>query len=163
MDLNTLDVITDQLQQQKSHTSARADKLRSELAVIESDLTRIDAAIAALNRTSVRDVDGKPKAKGADKRRYQGPAASRAQVVELIVATLSQSGMVQATELKKTVEHQVVQAGLTRMGYSLRFKEALADSRFVHSDQGIRLQDAPSPPSRKQSADLVNAEKELHT
>lgn len=136
MDTTTLDVIKDQLQEQQAKIAANADKLRAELAGLDDDRGRIDAALAALSGVALPAINGKKK---HEKKRVSAPSASKAQVVALIAEELSQHDVVQEEELKVRIEKKLVDTGYTRMGYSLRFIEAMADSQFVKAPDGIRL------------------------
>ena len=117
--------------------TARPKNSRSELSLVDSDLAKIDAAIAALDGKEV-PLAAKP-AKPGKKKAKQGPAVGKADVIKFLRTILEKEGVVEEPTLKTLVEEQVTQAGFTRMGFALRFKEALAESEFVDSPGGVRL------------------------
>lgn len=136
MDNKSLDAIKDQLQEQQAKIVAKTDNLLAELAGLEDDRGRIEAAMAALSGVTLPSMNGKKK---HERKKVFAPSASKAQVVALIVEELSQHHAVKEEELKARIEKKLVDTGHTRMGYSLRFKEAVADSQFVKAPDGIRL------------------------
>lgn len=141
MDTRFLDAVQSKLQEQRAVLDANADQLRGELAAYDAQLGRIDAALAALSGTATPQAAAKAsKAAKAEKRRHVAPAANKAQVVALIAEELALHHVVNADDLKARIEQKLVAAGHNRMGYSLRFKEAAADSQFVHSSDGIRME-----------------------
>lgn len=136
MDTKSLDAIKDQLQDQQAKLVAAADKLRSELIELDDDRERIEAALAALSGVGLPAMNGKKK---HEKKRASAPSASKAQVVALIAEELSKHHVIEEEELKACIEKKLVDTGYTRMGYSLRFKEAVADLQFFKAPDGIRL------------------------
>ena len=68
-----------------------------------------------------------------------GPAANKSLVIELVKDELSDNNVVPEADLKARVEKRVTESGRTLSGLALRFKEALAESRFVNTPAGIRL------------------------
>lgn len=137
MQSKSLDAIKDQLKKERTQLDAQAGKLRSELAELDSDLEKVDAAIAALDG---KEAPSAPKsAKPGKRKAKQGPAAGKADVIKFLRAVLEEEGVVEEPALKKLVEEQITQAGYTRMGFALRFKEALAEAEFVDSPGGVRL------------------------
>ncbi|MBA3483213.1 MAG: hypothetical protein H0T51_15500, partial [Pirellulales bacterium] len=100
-------------------------------------------AIAALSGIALPSMNGKKK---LEKKKVSAPSASKAQVVALIAEELSQHDVILEEELKARIEKKLVDTGHTRMGYSLRFKEALAESQFVKAPDGIHLNaETPRP------------------
>ncbi|WP_442483339.1 hypothetical protein [Aeoliella sp. SH292] len=139
MNTITLHDIAQQLENEKAKSATKANQLRTELTDMDDQIARLDGAISALRGTAHVGTNGKTSKKTSDKRKVGAPAASRAQVADLMAATLQQKEAMQEEELKVSIEEQLVRAGFNRMGYSLRFKEALADARFVCGVQGIEL------------------------
>lgn len=137
MESKSLDLIKDQLKKERTQLDGKAQKLRTELSLVDSDLAKIDAAIAALDGKEV-PLAAK-SAKPGKKKTKQGPAVGKADVIKFLRAILEKEGVVEEPTLKTLVEKQVTQAGFTRMGFALRFKEALAESEFVDSPGGVRL------------------------
>lgn len=135
MDTRFLDAVQAKLQEQRAVLDTNADQLRGELAAYDAQLVRIDAALVALSGPA------SPAAKAVkrEKRRPAAPAANKSQVVALIIEELALHKVIKAEDLKARIEQKLLAAGHNRMGYSLRFKEAAADSQFVHSSDGIRM------------------------
>ena len=141
MESRSLEAIKEQLQKERDQLHAKAEKLRGELATLDSDLSRIAAAIAALDglQPSLAAVKaGKPL---KERKRLLNPAAGKRDVIEYVRAILESEGVVEQSALRSLVEAQLTKAGFTRMGFSLRFKEALADAQFVDTPAGVRLKE----------------------
>lgn len=153
MDTRFLDAVQSKLQEQRAVLDANADQLRGELAAYDAQLVRIDAALVALSGPALpKEAAKASKAAKGKKRRPAAPAANKAQVVALIEEELALHKVIKEDDLKFRIEQKLVAAGHNRMGYSLRFKEAAADSQFVHGSDGIRL-NAETPRSvHKQAA-----------
>lgn len=137
MTSSTLDGIKDQLEQERSGIQATADKLSSDLAAINADLARINAAIAALNGQEPASSSGKSSPQR--QRKQMSPSAGKAEVIKHIRGVLEKEGTLDHDTLSKRVEEEIVKAGFTRLGYSLRFKEALSTPEFITSQDGVRL------------------------
>lgn len=141
MDSKALDTIKEQLQKERSQIETKADKLRAELSELEDDLIRISSAIAALEGTELPAAGGKA-AKGKERKKISAPAAGKADVIEQVQKVLRKKGVVKDEELRSLVEEEITKAGFTRMGFSLRFKEALADSKFKQTPEGVCLSES---------------------
>lgn len=140
MESTSLDSIKEQLQQQRSEIEAKAETLRSELGFLDDDLSRINAAIAVLDGAALSPATGKV-VKPKERKKMQTPSAGKADVIKCLRSVLAERGTVEAKALKTIVEEQIAKAGFTRMGLSLRFKEALADSQFVETPAGVRIKE----------------------
>lgn len=136
MDHKSLDTIKDQLQEQQTKLAVKADKLRAELAGLDDEQGRIDAALAALSGAALPSTQVKKK---HEKRKAFAPSASKSQVVSLITEELLQHRLVQEEELKATIEKKLVDSGHSRIGYKLRFREALAESQFLKTTNGVQM------------------------
>ena len=55
---------------------------------------------------------------------------------------LGKNQTIRIDALKSQVEEEITKAGFTRMGFSLRFKEAMADSKFKETSEGVRLSES---------------------
>lgn len=139
MNAPTLDDIVKQLEDEKAKSAARADQLRNALTVVEDQVARLDGAISTLRGKPHAVLNGTASKKSSEKRKAAAPAASRVQVAEFMTTTLQKNGVMQEEKLKIAVENQLVAAGFSRMGYALRFNEALADARFVSGEEGVTL------------------------
>ena len=146
MDTKSLDAIKDQLQEQQTKISAKADSLQAELAGLHDDRGRIEAALAALSGVALPSMNGKKR----EKKKVSAPSASKAQVVALMAEELSQHHAIEE-ELKARIEKKLVDTGHARLGYSLRFKEAVADSQFFKAPDGIRLKTESTGSSLRKS------------
>lgn len=137
--------IVEQVERERSLLRAKANKLEGELAVTEEQLARLDKAAAALIG-AVLAADGDEAAKLQVRKKSskpRRPAVGRSQVAAAMEQVLRKVAVLEAVELRKQVENQLTAAGFSRMGFSLRFNEALKDSRFVSSPDGVRLKVAP--------------------
>lgn len=141
MDSKALDAIKEQLQKERSQIESKADKLRGELTDLEEDLVRISSAIAALEGTDFQAAGGKA-AKSKERKKISAPSAGKADVIDQVQQILRSRGVVKSADLRSLVEEEITKAGFTRMGFSLRFKEALADPKFIETPEGICLRDA---------------------
>jgi hypothetical protein len=136
MDTKSFDAIKDQLLEQQAKLTVRADKLRAELAGLDDDRGRIDAALAALSGVDLPSANGKKK---HEKRKTFAPSATKVQVVALIAEALSHHQVMQEEELRTDIEKKLVDSGHSRLGYKLRFREALSDSQFRKTTEGIQI------------------------
>lgn len=143
MDSKALDAIKEQLQKERSQIESKAEKLQADLSGLQEDLVRISSAIAALEGTELHAAGGKA-AKAKERKKITAPSAGKADVIEHVQKILQKKGVVKSEELKALAEEEITKAGFTRMGFSLRFKEALGDAKFVETPEGMRLKDGKS-------------------
>lgn len=139
MDTHSLEAVAQHLEKRQSAIVAKSNELRTMLATLDEEFARIQSAVAALRGTAIAAMPAKPPKKDGEKKLPTAPAVSRARVIELMAATLQQQGTIQKEELKATIEKLVVADGFSRMCYALRFKEALADARFVSVGDEVSL------------------------
>lgn len=137
MEANALETIKGQLQDHKNRTAAAAASLRIELADFDTELARVDAALAALSGTATASKSSKLPKKPACEPKVLAPAANKAQVIKLITAELNKHEVITEDMLRASIEQTLVDTGHSRMGFSLRFREALSDPRFVHGATGV--------------------------
>lgn len=123
--------IVEELTNEQTRLRDRLTDLKSELARIEAALTRVNGALNALR--------GNAKAKS-----MRRPAATQQEVIELIELVLRNKQPLTLTILKQEVEQRVTASGKSRMGFALRFKEALSDARFIETQAGFQLDDGLS-------------------
>ncbi len=148
METNQLNAIVEQLQEEKVRIEEAKAELKEKLKATEEELKGVEGALSALGV--------KPTGKGSGKKK----AATKSEVIQLVEALLKDHGVVEEASLKTLVEQQLKEAGKSFMGLSLRFKEALKDSRFVDSPSGYRLADetegvGPLPDEEKQTVQQV--------
>ncbi len=117
-DTNVVTII-EQLQSEEASLAASLDKLRTLQSKTEGELARVQAAKKALQ----------PK---ANKRRTGGKKApTREDVKGIITAVVRQHGQLALEELKSSVAKQLASRGFSKVGYALRFKEAVAELGLV--------------------------------
>jgi hypothetical protein len=138
METKALTTIKEQLQKEQALLQAKAEMLHEELASVEKDMLRITAAIAALDGGKILTARGKSR-KAKEAQSVKSLAPSKADVIKNIRSVLEHNGVVEVEALKALVEERITRAGFTRMGLTLRFKEALRDSQFVDTPAGVRL------------------------
>lgn len=136
METKSLDAIKAQLQEQQAKIAVRADKLRTEIAGLDDEQGRIDAALAALFGAASPSTNVKKK---QEKRKAFAPSASKVQVVSMITEELSQHHLIQEDDLRASIEKKLVDSGHSRIGYKLRFREALAESQFIKTTNGVQM------------------------
>lgn len=101
------------------------DDLRGQAKSRETQLKQIRAALAVLSE--------KPPRKAAK----QKPAASKQEVLESMFDVLKTSGPLQEAELKSIIADRLLAAGKSRIGFALRFSEALGDKTLVRGNEGV--------------------------
>ena len=129
-----VEAIVEELTREQAKLRERLAALKCELAEIEAALARVNGALDALR--------GKDSGK-----RMRRPAASKQEVIELVEAVLSANQPLSRDSLMQEVEKRILSSGKSRMGLALRFKEALSESQFVVTPEGIQLDDG-LPPDR---------------
>jgi len=115
----------EELRAEESRIQGEVDELRSQAKSRETQLKQIRAALAVLGDKPHRKT-GKQK-----------PAASKQEVLESMLDVLKTSGPVQEAELKCFVAERLASIGKSRIGFALRFAEALADGKFVRGNDGV--------------------------
>ncbi len=117
-DTNVVTII-EQLQSEEASLAASLDKLRTLLSRTEGELARVQAAKKALQPKTTKRRSGGKK------------APTRDDVTGTITAVVSQRGQLALEELKSSVAKQLASRGFSKVGYALRFKEAVAELRLV--------------------------------
>lgn len=108
------------LKRERSELVRVKERLTSELAELDVDLNLIEGAISALSGgTTKRRQSGKRK-------QPQKPAATKLIVQEQVRAILLVEKDLKPQELKERVAAKIAELGYSQMGFSLRFKEAIA-------------------------------------
>jgi hypothetical protein len=137
MNPQTIAAIKDALRKEKQSLVASAEALRQQLEATESDLCRIEAAIAALDGTDAKAMARRKLPK--DKTKPATPAAGKEEVIRYMQAALEEESVLPEKELKERVEKLAQQNGFTRLGIGLRISDAMKDPRFVVTPAGVRL------------------------
>jgi hypothetical protein len=130
--------IREQLLAEQNRIGENLEAARGKVRELEAELEQIQNMLAVGERRT---------AKGAGRRKKR--CLSRDDVSELIASVLGEKGVVGEEELKELVEQRAVEAGCSRTGLALRFKEAIKDDRFVDSPGGYRLEDQTSEASEE--------------
>jgi predicted nuclease with TOPRIM domain len=120
----------DELQSEETRIQADLDDLRQRVKSGENQLKRIQKALSVLEE--------KPRQQSASKK----PASTRREVIAAMVEILSTTGPVEEAKLKQLVANKIASQGKSRMGFALRFTEALHDKRFQRDEDGLIVEDA---------------------
>lgn len=138
METKNIDAVKVTLKNEAEQMRTKMDSLRDEMALLEIGLSRVEAALVALDGPPAAAVKAKdPKVKPRQK--MQLPAPKRKDVVEVMRGILSQREVLDAEKLKGLIEMELVSRGCARSGLAMRFKEALSEPEFVDTPGGIRL------------------------
>jgi hypothetical protein len=121
--------IIEQLQDQERTLATEVDRISSQLTCKKTEIKSIQDAIRALQQRSAKRSSKKPSK----------PSVNKQDVVSAIQDALQDETPMTADALKEAVQEKLQQEGKSMQGFALRFKEALADSRFVTSAAGYRL------------------------
>jgi hypothetical protein len=125
-----LATVIDELRAEETGVQADLDKLRQQVKSSEVQLKRIQKALSVL--------DEKPRHQSAGKK----PASTRREVIAAMIEILSTTGPVEEAKLKQLVANKIASQGKSRMGFALRFTEALHDKRFQRDEDGLIIEDA---------------------
>ncbi len=129
---NQVESIVDELTREQTRLRDRLTVVKGELAKIEAALIRVNGALDAL--------------RGSGKRKtMRRPAATKQDVIKFTEAVLGEGKLFSRDKLKEEVEQRVLASGKSRMGFALRFKEALAEPQFVETPEGFHLDDGHAP------------------
>ena len=122
---SAIDNIREQLEAELEIAESEVGRLAEEHAAAQRDHKAIKDALSALGRPG----------QGAKK-----PAFKKADVLRLLSKLLSDADQPKPlAELDAAIREHARQSGMSATGLQLRLKEALADARFVQSDDGIML------------------------
>lgn len=141
MDAKSLGSIIEQLEREKGALSAKAEKCRVELHAVERDIQKLTAALKALSGAEPTGAKSRP---GKGRKSPAARAAGKGDVIRLVKAVLKEHAVLEREDLKAVVEKAVTENGFSRLGFSLRFSEALQEECFIDSPGGIRLAE-PEP------------------
>lgn len=121
--------IVEQLKSEEARLKAAAEKLKQQVKHNESELTRIQSALAALGN--------KPAGKAS--RKTLKPAPTKVDVIAAMESALADNRTLDTDALKAIVQEAVSDSGKSKQGFALRFAEAIKHERFVESAEGYRL------------------------
>ncbi len=111
--------IIDSLQSEEASLSASLDKLRMLLSTTEGELARVQAAKKAL------------QPKQTKRRRGGKKAPTREDVKGAITTVIAARGQLKLDELQSAAAIELIGRGFSKVGYALRFKEAVAELRLA--------------------------------
>lgn len=146
MESSALVAIKQQIEKEQAGLRTVANKLEAELAAVEAQLDKLAAALAALNGQEAT-LPAAAK-KSAVRKKSDKPAAGKAEVAKQLAAILGEEEILEEAALRARAEARLTEAGFSRMGFALRFQEALQDPRFVDTPGGIRLVETSEPALR---------------
>ncbi|QDT37689.1 hypothetical protein [Stratiformator vulcanicus] len=127
MDFST-EKIEHALREELTPLDAEAEQLRARLHHIDEQRNRLNAALAAL----AGGGGSRPRKRPAK------PAATKAEVIDIIAGLLREQPALPVDELQKQIKEKLTkELGRSLNGFALRFKEATADRRFQRSSDGL--------------------------
>ena len=132
--------LSDAIEQLKQEEAAILERYNEAMKIVADSqvaISGVQQALIALGEKPAAKINSKaatPKSTKASK-----PAPSKVDVIELVTSALQERGVLEKDALKEAVQNRLGEAGKSRQGFALRFKEALADSRFVESPAGYRI------------------------
>lgn len=122
VDSTTIGNVTQQLRAEEGRLLAEKGELESRTKGVEAELRRVRAALGALT----------PKGRATSPTAAVGGAALTTQeVIGMIEPLLEGGGRVEIDELRRQVEQRAKAGGRSLIGFHLRFKKAMKDSRFA--------------------------------
>ena len=137
MESTRLMTIARELQQERTQVAAEAARLREQLAAVDTNFARIDAALAALDGTPRTAKSSKPP----ESKKCGTPSPKKVDVVQAMLAVLQQDEVLEPDALRKRVEVELQKLGFNRFGLAMRFKEACQSPQFVETPGGFRLKE----------------------
>ena len=128
MSMSRLQSIIAELQGEQGQLKEELAKVDAEHKRIGGEIKQIQQALSALG------------VKAAKATRRSGKAApTRGDVTTAVAAVLGAKGVCHKEVLQEAVEVHIAEQGKSRVGFQLRFAEALKDKQFVGSDDGYQL------------------------
>ena len=117
MTTNELDSVTQALKEQEAKLIETISKLEETIAEHQSDLVRIQGAIAALEQ--------KPKTQRKKRKAPSKPSASKADVESALMSVKDENPSASDDQLKSIAEEKLMEQGFSKSGLALRFKQLL--------------------------------------
>ena len=127
MSMSRLQSIIAELQGEQGHLKEELAKVDAEHKRVSGEIKQIQQALSALG------------VKAAKARRSGKPAPTRDDVTTAVAAVLGAKGVCHKEVLQEAVEVHLTEQGKSRVGFKLRFAEALKDKQFVGGDDGYQL------------------------
>jgi len=135
---------------------ARAVELEGEIQLTQSALERITNAVASLEGKVIQQG-----VKAIKRRKASTPAARRAEIISCIATLLQDNGVVDEADLIALTKDKLRQSGFSLLGFTLRFKEALAQESFRASSHGIQLAGTKEPKQQTKKAEHSGVSSEV--
>jgi len=127
---NEFSKIVSELRNQESQLDSQVEKLKSQVNQAESRLQQI--------RQAVQLLEGETRPlKQNTRTKHTRPSATKQDVIRAISECLKSTPTIPLEQLRKLAEQKIGEQGKTRMGFKLRFKEALKDPRFQFPQDDI--------------------------
>jgi len=128
MSMSRLQSIIAELQGEQGQLQEELAKVDAEHKRISGEIKQIQQALSALG------------VKAAKATRRSGKAApTRDDVTAAVAAVLGAKGVCHKEVLQEAVEAHLTEQGKSRVGFKLRFDEALQDQQFAGGDDGYQL------------------------
>ncbi len=127
MSMSRLQSIVAELQGEQGQLNEELAKVDAERKRISGEIKQIQQALSALG------------VKAAKARRSGKPAPTRGDVTTAVAAVLGTKGVCHKEVLQEAVEAHLTEQGKSRVGFKLRFDEALQDEQFAGGDDGYQL------------------------
>ena len=125
--MTRLQSIIAELQGERGQLNEELAKVDAEHKRISGEIKQIQQALSALG------------VKAAKARRSGKPAPTRGDVTTAVAAVLGAKGVCHKEVLQEAVEAHLTERGKSRVGFKLRFAEALQDQQFAGDDDGYQL------------------------
>lgn len=141
MESKALVAVANELRKQHNALQENVTARRTELATLEEELSRIDAALAALAGNAPKPVSNGARTRQLRKA-TQTPSAKKADVIAAMTRVLKTHQEMEADQLKQQVEKLLTQEGFNRFGFAMRWNEACRDPQFSETPNGFRFANA---------------------
>lgn len=129
--------VIEQLRQEEETILEQGQQALRILSELQPQLAKVQLALKALGEKTTGKLNTGANQKG--QRQVGKAAATKSEVVTLVLEVLSEQGLVGHDALRERVQAKVVELGRSRQGFSLRFAEALKDERITESADGYRM------------------------
>lgn len=155
MESKTLVSVANDLRKQHNAIQDIVGTRTAELAAYQDELSRIEAALAALTGDLPKPVANATKSK-TTKRSAQTPSAKKADVIAAMRRILEVQDVLEVVALKSQVETQLTEEGFNRFGFAMRWNEACRDPQFMHTADGLTLRGESDMPAANAPAGVTS-------
>lgn len=122
----TLETIKESLSYERTTREAEIAEILADLETKKAELQGVISALAALTGEPLAIRNGN----GHKRVRPSKPSANKEDISKLIASVVRDEEALGDEGLKERVEEKLVAAGFNRLGFALRFKEALAEAKI---------------------------------